>query len=266
MNVPYTHAPESDLQRSGQLRLLVSATGEVVGLSGDSKIVSERDLWGSRIADLFDEADYFFEELCGGGHNQVQVHLRTSEYGNWVLAKGSQVRGQFRIEVSTDSVKETPSPQEVAKASAPPTPSRAAPAPTLTRSPSRANVRCVLCVDDEEMILRVYQRIFRSPTKVLLARSVDEAISLLDVHDDIDAILCDVTMPGRSGYELLRHLKAVESDLADRLAFISGGVISLKLEEAVRKSGAPFCSKPFRGIDLDQVLVQLIEPDASMLD
>ena len=126
MNVPYTHAPESDLQRSGQLRLLVSATGEVVGLSGDSKIVSERDLWGSRIADLFDEADYFFEELCGGGHNQVQVHLRTSEYGNWVLAKGSQVRGQFRIEVSTDSVKETPSPQEVAKASAPPTPSRAA--------------------------------------------------------------------------------------------------------------------------------------------
>ena len=116
------------------------------------------------------------------------------------------------------------------------------------------------------MILRVYRRMFPDSTKVFVARSVQEAIQLLKDHEEIDAILCDVMMPEACGYELFQHLKVTKPRLANRLAFISGGVFSRTLELAIEHSGAPIGEKPFSRADLDALICKVTERDARVVD
>ncbi len=256
--------PDDEGERTTHVRLLVSSAGEVVGLSGDSTLISDRELWGCRIADLFDDADGFVRQLGDTQRDEVRANLRTSEEGRLLYARGNHLRGQFSIEFCASSA-----PKGADRAHAGELTSQTEPAEALlSRTPprSRAGLRAVLCVDDEEMILRVYRRMFPAPTKVLVARSVAEALAILDVNEEIDAVLCDVMMPEASGYELLQHLTNTRSRLMNRFGFISGGVISLKLEASIRQSGAPLCSKPFNGRDLDVLIERIFERDAAMPD
>lgn len=249
--------------RIAQVSLLVSDAGEIVGLSGDSTLISQANLWGSRIDDLLDGTGVFINDMRETGLSSVNAKLRTAEHGRWLDAKGSLRNGQFQIEMSqvqsveTINVAPSPLPASVPSAAN----------PESQREPrTRANLRAVLCVDDEEMILRVYRRMFPDSTKVFVARSVQEAIQLLKDNEEIDAILCDVMMPEACGYELFQHLTVTKPRLASRLAFISGGVFSRTLELAIEHSGAPIGEKPFSRADLDALICKVTERDARVVD
>jgi two-component system sensor histidine kinase/response regulator len=61
----------------------------------------------------------------------------------------------------------------------------------------------ILVVDDEEANLRALERIFRKEHNVLMARSGNEALGLLEQHD-VALLISDQRMPEMSGIELLQ--------------------------------------------------------------
>jgi putative two-component system response regulator len=72
----------------------------------------------------------------------------------------------------------------------------------------------ILVVDDEEPIRRSLVRLLeRAGYECATAEDAPEARRLLGA-ETFDLMLCDVTMPGESGFKLLAHAHQVDPDLA----------------------------------------------------
>src|SRR5690606_26699584 len=88
---------------------------------------------------------------------------------------------------------------------------RWAPEPRLASTcPSTANRMSeptLLLVDDEQPVLNALIRLLRKePFRVLTAASADEALQILD-KEEVQVVISDFRMPGKSGIELLREVK-----------------------------------------------------------
>lgn len=99
------------------------------------------------------------------------------------------------------------------------------PEPSVDRAseaPVPEGCGCVLLLDDDERVRSTTGRLLRSMGyRVLLAADGAQALKLASVHEgEIDVLLCDVAMPGRSGPDVARDLLAVSP--ATRVLFISG--------------------------------------------
>lgn len=71
----------------------------------------------------------------------------------------------------------------------------------------------VLIVDDEQAILRAYSRVLTSHGyTVTTAPSGELALELL-AHEPIDLVVSDLTMPGMTGIDFLREVRAKDPDL-----------------------------------------------------
>jgi CheY-like chemotaxis protein len=80
----------------------------------------------------------------------------------------------------------------------------------------------ILLVEDEPLVRKVTCEVLQSAGyRVLKAKNSAEAIRIFSQHrEEIDLLLTDVVMPGRSGRELAHELRAVCSDL--KTIFTSG--------------------------------------------
>ena len=74
----------------------------------------------------------------------------------------------------------------------------------VTVAPGR---RTVLFVDDEARVLKSMRAMFRRAYNVLIANSGEEALALLS-DNDVDVIVSDQRMPGMTGVEVLKEVKA----------------------------------------------------------
>ncbi len=107
----------------------------------------------------------------------------------------------------------------------------------------------ILCVEDELFILEELQEELASRGyRVLTARNGDEAEAILS-RSRPDIVLCDVMLPGRSGFELLNDLRA-SGRLAERTAFIFLTALSDREPHlaGLRAGADDYLTKP---IDLD---------------
>ena len=114
----------------------------------------------------------------------------------------------------------------------------------------------VLVVDDEIEIARLLQRILES-----------EGHSVTAVHSGLEArevirsqhfhlVICDLKMPGMNGRELYAYLKQTNPELARRVIFSTGDVVSDESWTFLEEVGNRFISKPFKP---EQVLAGIRE-------
>lgn len=89
------------------------------------------------------------------------------------------------------------------------------------------------------------------------AASYDEALAALTADADVDAIICDVVMPERTGLDVLAAVRAAFPALGKRVLLITGGSISRSIDEGVEASGAPVLRKPFSFAELESALSAL---------
>jgi CheY-like chemotaxis protein len=87
----------------------------------------------------------------------------------------------------------------------------------------------VLLVDDEEIVRRCTARALADFEVVSVASAAD-ALELLHLDSDFDAVLSDVMMPGMSGPELFARCYLSYPSLAQRFVFASGNPESARLE------------------------------------
>jgi two-component system cell cycle sensor histidine kinase/response regulator CckA len=127
----------------------------------------------------------------------------------------------------------------------------AAPRP-VERPPPVGPVRRgrVLVVDDELSVGSALKRGLRAYHDVDAVSSGRQALEQLAVQPDYDVILCDVMMPDISGMDLHAELQRTLPRLAERMAFITGGVFAGNAQEFLDRIPNRRVEKP---IDLNRV-------------
>ena len=103
----------------------------------------------------------------------------------------------------------------------------------------------VLVVDDEPLIARAMARLLAAQYEVDVSGSVDEALAHVRSGEAPAVILCDLTMPRRSGVELYEELQRERPDLAARVVFVTGGAYAPAARAFLERVRPPQLDKPF---------------------
>ena len=111
----------------------------------------------------------------------------------------------------------------------------------------------VLLVDDDDVFRRSTARILAGHGYLCVERATSaEARIVLDTDQDVQALLCDIRMPGKSGLELLRELAA---DFPELAVVMTTGVDDPQIAEVAFELGAfGYVVKPF---DANELLISL---------
>lgn len=116
----------------------------------------------------------------------------------------------------------------------------------------------VLIVDDEEIVCRGLKEFVKWADHgfevVGIAYSVDEALSILE-KNYIDVIFTDITMPGKSGLELLKLLSQRDGDL--KTVILSGYSDFQFAQEALRYGAVDYLTKPVNLKEVESLLDKL---------
>jgi CheY-like chemotaxis protein len=128
--------------------------------------------------------------------------------------------------------------------------------------PSHEQLR-VLVVDDDLLFLRALERTLSREFEVKVAPGAAEAIEILGSDGDFDAVVLDVIMPAVDGTQLYTRLAEQHAPLAARTCFLTGGVTSPHLRQAVEASGRPCLAKPLDDRELARTVRALARPEAA---
>ena len=116
----------------------------------------------------------------------------------------------------------------------------------------------VLCADDDEDILAlVTLRLERAGYEVVQAVDGDRALQLARERLPALAVL-DVTMPRRTGLEVLQELRADEATRGIRVMLLSARVQETDVEGGLGAGADAYLAKPFRAAELVEKVGELL--------
>lgn len=126
----------------------------------------------------------------------------------------------------------------------------AAPPPTEAGAAADPRLK-VLVIDDEPAIRRSLSTFLsRRGHAVALAADGAEALDRL-LHEEYDAVVCDIRMPGLGGMGLFQRLEAERPEVVRRIVFTTGDVLHGGTKEFLDRSGQPYVVKPFDLTELE---------------
>lgn len=127
------------------------------------------------------------------------------------------------------------------------------PASETTLPPLRQRL---LFVDDDDVVRRATQRTLSRAFDVVLANGVQSALDTL-AADRVDLIVCDVMMPDGGGEALYTKLRTANPDLAQRMLFLTGGVMMPDAQAFLAQQPQPVLQKPLELVRLLQAVAEL---------
>ena len=77
----------------------------------------------------------------------------------------------------------------------------------------RRDRKGILVVDDEKLVRWSIREALRGQYRVWTAESAEKALRMVQRIKNLDGILVDIRLPGASGYELIRELRAARPTL-----------------------------------------------------
>jgi len=135
-------------------------------------------------------------------------------------------------------------------------PSESAPAPPPMAD---GKGRKVLVVDDEVDILDLVSKILvRQGYSVQMAVDGESALRHL-AGARFDLIISDWKMPGLSGQQLFERLLETDAASANRMVFMTGDVLSEKIEKFLQEHGKICLPKPFSIPELQKVMSDMLK-------
>ena len=122
----------------------------------------------------------------------------------------------------------------------------------------------VLVVDDEEIIRKLLQRTLEAAHyDVVTAASGEEALNKVS-QLDFRVVLCDITMPGMSGIELLQQLTANWPETP--VVMVTALADAQTAVEAMKRGAYDYIVKPFDSPDLLQKMHRAMEKRNLLLE
>lgn len=120
------------------------------------------------------------------------------------------------------------------------------------QKPARCHRARILVVDDDSAVKNLIRKILESDGyDCEMAGDADEAMDRLK-QKNIDLVLSDVAMPGKSGVQLLTEIKSIYPDIP--ILMISGNSTQATAEAALSLGAYDFLLKPFQK---NQVLISV---------
>ncbi len=112
----------------------------------------------------------------------------------------------------------------------------------------------ILCVDDEDNILKALNRLFRrEPFRVLTANSGEEGLEILRSTNNIGLILSDQRMPGMNGTTFLQSATALAPD-TPRLILTGYADVHAAIEAINQGRACRFLTKPWDDDEVRQAV------------
>jgi two-component system, NtrC family, sensor kinase len=121
-------------------------------------------------------------------------------------------------------------------------------------SDSALRLHRILVVEDEQAVAEGLRLLLEQEYAVDLAASGEQALEMMLAGVPFDAVLCDLMMPGMSGIELFRVLKARAPGMEERLVFMTGGAFTAEAEEFLDEVSNARVEKPFDFSSVDRLL------------
>lgn len=115
----------------------------------------------------------------------------------------------------------------------------------------------ILVVDDEPSLRELMRAALEPPHDVAEAGNAVEAIELWRTHDP-DVVLLDVMLPGASGIDILRDIRADETLARTRVIVVSAWDAASDRERVEEQGIDGFISKPFLPEDLITMVERLL--------
>ena len=100
----------------------------------------------------------------------------------------------------------------------------------------------LLVVDDEPTVLHMFTRLFRADGLVLMTASTGEEATRLLSECQADAVVLDIVLPDRSGLDVFRDIRALDSRLP--VIFMTAGGTSETAIEAMKLGAFEYLLKP----------------------
>jgi putative two-component system response regulator len=108
----------------------------------------------------------------------------------------------------------------------------------------------ILVVDDEPAVRRVLNKLLRNRGyEVIEAASGQQALDVLE-HCEVDTVLLDVMMPGLTGVEVCRRIRANPKIAHTPVVFVTAAADQRSRREAREAGADDFLSKPFDEVEL----------------
>jgi len=138
-------------------------------------------------------------------------------------------------------------------------PRAAAPASGAVSQAGDAPRRRVLVVDDEPVIQKLTAEALGAENDVVGVSTAVEAAQRL-LAEDFDVVLLDLSLGGEiSGRALYETLVVQQSDVAEKVVFVTGGIQNAEVVDFVTRSGREFLQKPFHLRTLREVVARVGE-------
>jgi len=112
----------------------------------------------------------------------------------------------------------------------------------------------ILVIDDEEFILKIASGILsQCGYKTITAKRPEEGIEIYrEQHDSISAVLLDLSMPGKSGFEVYKKLEEINPNVR---ALLSSGMIDIEGKKKALKMGIKkVIHKPYIASELSDAI------------
>jgi PAS domain S-box-containing protein len=103
----------------------------------------------------------------------------------------------------------------------------------------------ILVVDDEELVLRIVQRLLSKEHEVVARAAAKDALALCAAGETFDLILCDLMMPEMTGMDFHRELSQIAPEQARRMIFLTGGAFTEKAWRFLSETTQEHLEKPF---------------------
>ncbi|HPH03334.1 MAG TPA: response regulator [Spirochaetota bacterium] len=122
---------------------------------------------------------------------------------------------------------------------------------------SAATIPRILFVDDEDSLRFLFCKVFeKKPWAIDTASDFSEALKALSEKNH-DVVITDITMPGKSGLDLLRDIHGINRDIL--VILITGNPSVESASEAVRHGAYDYLIKPFNMTSLEYVIENALQ-------
>src|SRR5713226_8732664 len=121
---------------------------------------------------------------------------------------------------------------------------------TVRRRSQCEPVARMLVIDADPLGGLMIRRMLSPLHEVVVQRTAQGALELVQGGERYDVILTDLHMPDRDGIWLRGELARVDPSAPRRMLFLTGGAGSAEAQEFLEQPGVRWLEKPFRSADL----------------
>jgi DNA-binding response OmpR family regulator len=123
----------------------------------------------------------------------------------------------------------------------------------------------VLAVDDDPSALSALRQILsQKGYDVVTAPDGETAVELLALGDPVDLALLDVTLPGISGYDVCRHIRAGERTADVPVIFLTARGLVVDMTEGESAGSDLYLIKPVLATKLINMVGMFLSNDAPL--